>query len=295
MANSLASAIFTYARNLLKVEGDSTDLPALQNTTFLAALNAANAEWLRSFRRGAGEPPPVRAAETAFDLVSGTDLDGAVATTDTTISVTSASDLDSSGAIVVYDDGMPDIIEYTGKSSNSLTGVSGIGWAHEDQDTVYKLYALPGNFHSFRSSPYVPDGVQINNIAYHFVPDDPQGGDFALYDNGTSKYLWLSRGAISGSCRVLYNKSGTTIDGTTDTVDVPAEYEWFLVYRLVEFGLRARGDDANAIVTARQQADAILREAHAEKNTSKIARTRPINWRRGFSLDEYYSLVTRDS
>lgn len=260
----------------------------------LAQLNHANSEWKRTFKRGAGEPPTVFRKETAFDIVAGTTLDENVATTDSNFDLASATNFDSAGAIVVYDDGMPDIIEYTSKASNTISGVTGIGWAHEDGDQVIKLYALPSDFHSFRSSPDCPDGVQVNNTPYFFVSDDPKGGQFAIYESSSTKYLWLPQG-LSGSVRVLYNKTSTTIDATDDTVDVPVEYEWFLVYRLVAHGKRARGNEPGADIQFDQMASEILRQAQMEKNTGKIARTRPINPNRSLTHDDYYRLVSRDS
>lgn len=288
-----AQTILDLAWNQLRVSGSDTDVPGLQETTMLAWLNHCNAEWKRTFRRGAGEPPRLFAKETAVDIKAATTLDEDVATSDVSFDLASASDFDSSGAFVVYDDGMPDIIEYTGKSSNTISGATGIDWGHEDGDRVIKLYALPSNFHSIRSTPECRDGVQVNNTPYFFVPDDPKGAQYAIYDNGTTKYLWLPQG-LSGSARIFYNKSSTTIDETSDSVDVPAEYEWFLVCRLVAHGYRARGDQPGLDVPFDQMADKILREAQAEKNTAKIARTRPINPYRGLSHDDYYRLVTRE-
>lgn len=288
---STAGTILTYAWNVLNEDGTTVSNPAMQQATMLAVLNSVNAEWKRTFRRGAGEPPKVLAKETAFDLKSSTTLSADQATSDTTTSLTSGTDFDTSGAYVIYDDGMPDIQENTGKSSNTLSGVTGNDWAHESGDTVIKLYALPSNFHSFRASPNNPEGVEVGNTPYLYVPDDPQSGQFSLYDNGTTKYLWMPIG-VSGSCRVFYNKNSTTIDETTDSVDVPVEYEWFLVHRLVEHGRRSRGDNPDKVMESKNQGDMILREAQAEKNTSKIARTRPIGRPRG--LDDYYQLTTRD-
>lgn len=285
-----ASTILNLAWNTLRVNGSSTDVPGLQETTMLAVLNQANAEWKRTFRRS-GEPPKLFAKETAFDIKAPTTLASDQASGATTAVLTSASDFDTAGAYVVYDDGMPDVQENTGKSSNTLSGVTGSDWAHESGDQVIKLYALPSNFHSLRSTANFKDGVEVNNTPYNYVPDDPKGGEFSIYDNGT-KYLWFPRG-LSGSCRVFYNKTSTTIDGTNDTVDVPEEYEWFLVYRLVAHGHRARGD-MGLDIPFDQLADKILREAQVEKNATKIARTRPINPHRSLTHDDYYRLVTRE-
>jgi len=67
-----------------------------------------------------------------YDLGSASTLDGTIDTEDTEIDLVDASDFDSAGTIVCEDD----IITYTGKSTNQLTGVTGIGSEHLDGTTV---------------------------------------------------------------------------------------------------------------------------------------------------------------
>jgi hypothetical protein len=260
----------------------------------LKQLHHANMEWLRSFRRGAGEPPILQKKETAFDLVASTTLATAQTSGAVTADLSSGTDFDDAGAFVIYTNGMPDVQENATKSSNTLTGVTGGDFAHAAGDRVIKLYALPSTFHSFRSTPTCPGGVQVNNTPYSFASDDPKIGEFSLYDNGTTKFLWLPQG-ISGDCRVLFNRLSTTIDATDDTVDVPAEYELFLVYRLVAHGHRVRGIEPGVDIQWEQMANGVLREAHMEKNVGKMPHLRPINPNKGLSHDDYYRLVSRDS
>ena len=294
MANSAASTLLNYARGILRVDGSSTSNPALQDTIFLAQLNHANAEWQRTFRRSGGAPPTFLERETGIDLIASTTLTAAQTTASTTAVLTSASSFASSGAIAVYDDGMPDIEEYTSNAVLTLSGVTGVNWAHESGDQVSSLYVLPSNFGSFRAQEGFGDGMKIGNTPYTFTSGVPEGARFSIYDNGTTKYLWTPLG-LTGSVLIAYNKVSNTIDETTDTVDVPVEYEWFLVYRLVEFGLRSRGDDANLIAEAKQMGNTILRESQVEKNITKIAHTRPISRNRSMSEDDYFKLTTRDS
>ncbi len=296
MANSSASTIIERAWKKLRKSGSSTDLPALQEAEMLASLQDIMDEWRRAFSIGSGEPPITMRKETGIDIKAGTTLASDQASGATTAVLTSATNLDTAGAYVVYDDGMPDVQENTGKASDTLSGVTGSDWAHESGDQVIKLYALPSNFHSFRSTPECRDGVQVNNTPYSKVPDDPKGGQFALYDNGTTKYLWLPPG-LSGSARVFYNKNSTTIDDTNDLVDWAPEYDAFGVWRLVEMGGVGEDVDMNAskIAYAKAAADKILAQALSLRGSNQIARTRPINRNRGLSHDDYYRLVSRDS
>src|SRR3990167_6229986 len=219
MATS-ASTILTRARSILGIDSDS--VPGLEDTHMLVLTSAANFEYIDAFRSGGGEPPAFMKAEAGGTLVADTDLDesSGVATTDTTIDLTSATNFDSSGAIVVYDNDMPDVIFYTGKTSNQLTGVTGIGFAHEDADLVSKLYALPSDFNDFRQAEGYGDGVQVNGTNYTSSSGTPTGTQFAVVDNSGTLYLWFPK-SMSGEYSVYYNKKTTTIDDTADNIDIP--------------------------------------------------------------------------
>ena len=66
-----------------------------------------------------------------------TTLDGAVATTDTTITVDSTTGFSSSGYIYIYTSGQKmDRVAYTGTTSTTFTGCTGITVAHSDGDVV---------------------------------------------------------------------------------------------------------------------------------------------------------------
>lgn len=270
MANPTAETIIGLARDLLRSESGS-DVPVIQDAFMLKALSDANLEWLRSFKRGSGTRPTVFLRETGFDLVADTTLSADQATTDVTASLTSAADFDSSGAYCVWDSNMPDVQFNTGKSTNTLTGVTNIGFAHESGDPVQKLYKLPSDFKAFRAAENYGDGVRVNGYPYGFMDGPPDDGYFSSYDDGTNKYLWLPRG-LSGSASVLYEKTSTSISTLDDTVDVPEDYQFFLVWRLVQFALFGRGDDDATFQRAKAEATKVLREALAERNIGRAFR-----------------------
>lgn len=243
----------------------------------LAILNDANAEWIRTFKRGSGEPPVFMKKETGFDLIADTTLSAAQAASASTTSLTDSSDFAASGAIAVWDDNTSDIEEYTSNAANVLSGVTGADFAHESGDTVQALYALPSNFGTFRSTEDAPDGVITDSgIPLYFTSGEPRNYRYAIYDNGTTKYIQPPKGLTSGALRVYYNKKSTVLDETTDTVDVPSDYQFFLVYRLVEHGRRVRGENADKVQESRMMANELLLQAQKEKNVGKMFRTRPI-------------------
>lgn len=226
----------------------------------LAVINKANAEFIESPYLSGGVGWDFMESETGGDLVGDTDLDGAVATSDTEIDVTSATDLDSSGAIVVYDDNMPDIIEYTGKSSNQLTGVTLIGFAHEDADAVSKLYSLPSDFGKMRQQKGYGDGVRVGGTSYYFTSGVPINNEFSIYEGSSAKFIWFPRGS-SGSYSIMYDKAPTSITADTDSVDMPVKYEDFVVYRGAAHGMRVLRLNVDRAQEMDQKADLILSRA----------------------------------
>src|ERR1700754_2021938 len=106
-----AETIITRAWALLRVDGSSTDVPGLQQDQMLLALDQADREWLRSFRRGGGEPPSTSRKEVGYTLIASTALAADITTSSPTVIVDDSSDAPSSGAFVIYDDG-PDIGEF---------------------------------------------------------------------------------------------------------------------------------------------------------------------------------------
>lgn len=274
---STAGTILDHVWKILRTNGSSTDVPALQESFMLTLLSQANMEWLRAHRRGGGSGPLTFLRETGIDLVGDTainDSDG-VETSDTTLTVDSNSFPDSSGVAAIWDDNMPDLFSYTARTSTTFTGVTGLAFAHEDDDVVQALYKLPTNFKTFRPSDSYQSGVQVNGITYNYREGPPESGYFSLYDDGTSKYLWLPRGT-TGSASVFYEKTSTTIDDTDDTVDVPQEHEFFLVWRIVETVTipKNSGEVTQLHLTAKSEAAKRLKEALTDRNINQHVRVR---------------------
>ena len=264
-----AETIIGKARDLVRAESTS-DVPVIADSFMLTALTDGNMKWARAFNKTG---PIVFQRETGFDLAADTSLDGAITTASTSVILTSATNFDSSGGIVVWDDNMPDVISYTGKSSNTLTGATGIAFAHESSDPVQKLYALPSTFGSFRESAIYGDGVLVNGVPLSFIGGPPTAGFFSMYDDGTTKFLWLARGS-TGSASVLFNKASATIDSTDDTVDVPEEFQFFLIWHLVAFAFMGRENNANAFLFAQNESNKLLQEALRNRNIGKKIRPR---------------------
>lgn len=275
-SNPTAETIIGLARNILRQDADS-DTPTVQDSFMLPALSDGNMKWARAFY-GSGAPPILFQRDTGFDLADDTHLNGAITTASTSVIVDSSDDFDTTdGAFVVWDDAMADVIFYTTNTvaSETFSGVTNIGFAHEDDDAVQKLYKLPTNFGTFRMSPDHGDGVQLNGIPLFYRGGPPDPGFFSTVTDGTNTFLWLPRNS-TGSASVWYNKTSATIDSVDDTVDVPDEFKFFLVWHLVAYAYIGRADEVNLMLYAQNESNKILQEALRVRNTGRKIRTRPL-------------------
>lgn len=285
MANSLASAIITDCEAITKIDTSSIGLAGLESTMLLRIIDKANREYYNKFQTGGGEPRSDRTAETGGTIYADTTLNGAVTSASTSVILDSVTGYATSGAGVIWDNTEPDFIEYTGITTLTLTGVTGIGYSHEDEDAFTVLYALPSNFESFRSTDDSPDGVFVNGVPYTFVSGIPTGNHFSIYDNGTTKYIFFPRG-MTGDYSIRYNKGATSIATAATTIDVPVEDEDFVIYRVVEHMYRVLNVDPNKVVEARQIANKCVLDALKRRNVGKRLKTgRP--WGMRSYLSEY--------
>lgn len=288
---STVATIIGYAEKVTSIDSSTIGIPGAEQAMLINIVDKANREYYNRFLRGIGEPKADMVAETGGTIVASTTLDGAVTSASTSIILDSVTGYATSGAGVIWDNASPDIVEYTGISTLTLTGVTGIGYNHEDADEFSVLYALPANFGSFRSTQDSPDGVEVDGVQYRFVTGTPYGNQFAEYNNGTTRYLFFPLG-VTGDYSVRYNKKAATITATTDSIDVPVDDEDFIVYRVAEHIYDVvYGAGSTQSQFAHAQANRILLDALKRRNVGKrlkTGRSWGVNGRRdGIPLSEY--------
>jgi len=285
---STAGALLTLAESKTSIDRTSIGLPGAEETHLLTVVDKANREYYNKFLLGGGEPRSDRTAETGGELAAETTLDGAITSASVSIILDSVTGYATSGVGAVWNDN-PDFIEYTGITTLTLTGVTGIGYDHADEEDFVILYALPSNFESFRSASDSPDGVEVNGIPYRFTTGIPVGNQFSVYDNGT-KYLLFSKGT-TGHYSVRYNKGATVISAIGTSVDVNLADEEFIVFRLVEhISDVIYGAGSTQSQVARQKANKVMLDALKRRNVGKRLRSgRPwgVSYRNVFPLSEY--------
>ena len=272
---ALASTILDRLERTLRFDRASVGIPGLESTNLLAVLNDIVLEYFSSFEKN-GEPSSVLSKETGYDLVTDTALAADTAKSAVSFTVSDSSNLGTSGALGIWDDNRTDFCEFTGNDlSTAISGVTGLDFAHEDQDAVSLLYALPSNFKSMRSTIGYEDAVSVNGIPYFFTSGEPYGNYYTIYDNGTTKYLHFHRGLNTGDIFVKYNAAPTTVSAEGSTVDIPTVDEWYGVWRLAEYAAPML-EQFDMQQMAVNKSFTILSSAHKRRNIGKRPTLRPM-------------------
>lgn len=292
MANSTVSDSIEDARQEAGLESDTT-IPAAQDSAMIRATHKYNAEFINASFRGVtlplrGQPVQITgmrtgwsfmAASTNITIVAPDQLNGALTTASTSVILDSATNFDDAGKIIIYsNESSWDVVSYTGKSSNTLTGATGIASAKLDNDVVSKLYAVPSDFGKIRS-------LTFNKSLYRLIESEPDFynqtitvGDTVVYlgttpfpDQNTvtiiDDYFWFPKNHDDGIAVLQYWKAPTNLDTGTDStslttlIDLPPEYEDYIKYRNLTRLLRIMGRDATDIYEAEAEAISILQSA----------------------------------
>jgi hypothetical protein len=266
---ALASTILDRAERALDFDRSSVGIPGLESANLLTVVNSAVKDYFSSFEKS-GEPSSIVRKETGYTLVTDTAVNNAsgVAAGATSLIGDSFASFGSSGAVAIWDNDRPDYAEFGANNlTTTLSTVTGISFAHEDNDIISLLYALPANYDSLRSEEGYQDGVSVDGRPFFFTSGNPYGNKFAIYDNGTTKYLHFPQG-LTGDVFVRYNAVPTVVDAETDNVDIPTKDEDYAVWKVVEYAA-PKLDRVDMLQIAGKNAFDILNSAHIRKNIGK--------------------------
>lgn len=246
MTNPTASEIYGKTEDLLKLEGSTIGIPGVEEDRTLEWINDLQIQFFQEFFDAGLTLPSYMRGEFGADLLGATNLDGAVTTTDTEIDLDSGTNASSAGGVIaVYDGTKVELIPYTGKSTNQLTGVTGIDYGHDDDETVRFLYQLPSAFWRPRPELNMGHGITVNGAPYREVPSDPINGEFAVHEvvssGVTTSYLWLRD--TSGKMKLAYEKQPTTISATGTYLNIPRPHHLYVVYGLLAIFKQTLDDD----------------------------------------------------
>lgn len=231
----------------------SSQLTALQDTQLLAKVQQINAEFVNAAhtRHPLGGWSWMRKV-TNFQTKAHTTLNGALSAGAASVVLTSGTDFDSSGRIVIETSkGALDFVDYSSKSTNTLTvsnatGADPVSISHSTSSRVEKLYPLEADFSKARM-------LYVNSTLYRYqrIDNFPEAGHFTTWGS----YAFLPRGIGAQDCTLYYEKKGATIDERADTTDIPTEFSRYAIEKLkahIFIIRRKRGDVSTALQLAEE-------------------------------------------
>jgi hypothetical protein len=280
---AVASTILDRTERTCDFERSSVGIPGLESTQLLAELNSAVVDYYSSFEKS-GEPPSTIKKEKGYTLVADTALNGALAIGATSIAGDSFASFGSSGAVAI--DGRDYALFGANNLTTTLSSVTGVSLAHDDDTAISLLYALPADFDSFRSEEGYPDGVRIGSTPYRFTSGTPTGHQFAVYDTGTTKYLHFPQGT-TGKAFVPYNGTLTAVTTEASTVDLPTKDIDYAYWRVVKY-CAVKLERPDLLKMAEEGVFSYLNSAHIRRNVGKRPMTRPMRTGRGLSRSDVF-------
>lgn len=241
MANKTLAQLYGMADDLLRQEGNSSGVPGLQEDATIAWINDLHKQFFEEFTTAGRNYPQYMKQKTGFTSLAHTALAADVAAGASSFTIDDSDSLATSGAGVIYKNSQYDIFTHTGNASETVSGVAGIDFAHEEDEIVQKLYPLGSTFGRMRIERQGlnrHEGVRVNGLGFTQASDLPGYRQYSLWQNPTSSawYLWLPY-VISGSSDVLvtFDKKPTELTDVDDNIDIPEQYadHWYIVWGLV--------------------------------------------------------------
>lgn len=216
----------------------------------LAKVQQLNAEWVNAAHRSTLGGWSWMQKITNFQSKASTTLNGAISSGAATLILTSASDFDSSGRIVIETSkNALDFVDYESKASNTLTvstatGAETVNMAHTTLSRVEKMYALPSDYSKTKY-------LYVNSVDYPYERLDGWPTGFTTYGG----YILLPRGIGAQDCTLSYFKKGATIDELTDTTNIPSEFSRYAIERLKAhiYLIRRKREDVQTALTLAQE------------------------------------------
>ena len=236
----------------------SSQLTALQDTQLIEKVEQINSDFIDAAHTRHHKGGWSWMLNTHnFSTVAHTDLDGATVAGALTLDLTDASDFDSSGRIAIQNArGTLDFVDYESKSSNELTvstttGDQTLGIAHSDAERVEKLYAQASDYAKTQK-------LYVGGREYFYENSDlfPSPTRFTT----VGAYLMFRKGLGATDVTHYYYKKPATLTLTTNTTDIPTNFQRYAVESLKAHIYMVRRKRAD-VPTALQLADIALEDA----------------------------------
>lgn len=250
-SNLTVDEVITRARDEA-IGSSSSSLGALQDSQMIEKVEQINSQFILTPRHLQGGWSWMKKL-TNFQTKAQTNLDGAIVSGAASLDLTSASDFDASGRIVIETaKGALDFVDYESKATNTLTvstatGAETINMSHADDERVEKLYAYPFDLGKIYK-------VIVNSNLYYFERFDgfPNGGYFTTY----GQYFLMPRGLGAQDVTLWYFRKPATLTALTDTTDIPADFQRYAIEMLKAhiFTIRRKRADIGTALTLAENA-----------------------------------------
>lgn len=252
-----AQQILTPARSEA-ISSSNSQVTALQNEQMIEFVHTLNLDFILAAhtRHHARGWTWMRKTHN-FRTVTDNRLSAAISAGAATFTLTSASDFDSDGRVVIETNrGAMDFVDYSSKASNTLTvstasGAETVSMSHST-DRVHKLYKAPTDFGRVHE-------LWINTVPFDYEKFNvgfPRPKRFTIYGD----YFLMPRGMYVADATLLYEKKHNDITTLTSETNIPREFQRFAIeYTLAHlFMIRRKRED---MPTAREMADIELQKA----------------------------------
>lgn len=198
---------------------DGSGKNVVYDLTFVENLaNTVQQEILREWRF------PFMRTKLQFNTGIDTTLTAALATTDTTLSVGATASFETAGAVWIQND----IVDYTGKTSTTLTGATNIDIDHTSGTDVEFLKAFPTDF-SHNPELFVGRSGTSKMLPYLNIPEDDF--DFSLtrrrwsrvIDKNGDDFIRINNTSNSDIAVFWYYRTPPTMTSSVDA-SIPDEF-----------------------------------------------------------------------
>lgn len=198
--------------------------------------------------------------KSLFNTAIDTTLNTAITTASTTIVLTSVStNFPTSGAILINNE---DVVNFTGRSGTTLTGVTNIDISHAATATIEPIYPVPTDF-SLDPVLFVIN-TSKNKIRYIQVDADDDGvssADDAVFEFGRQSNRWSLLTDKSGNEFIHLNnpnneadavfqyiKTATTTTSDLDVLTIPDPFALKVVpLEMAKLAMLERGDNPDGL------------------------------------------------
>lgn len=165
-----------------------------------------------------------------YNGVANTALSSDITTASTVLAVNDTTNYPASGYVSINQD----IIAYTGKTSTTLTGCTGIDISHNAGSTVIPVLPIPSDFNR-EPTLDVYKGSNMRPLQYQFVDEF----DFwtsklvqkftIVSDDDGSKYLMFYNISVTDSLVFKYLRKPTTLVNNSDVSLIPDPYALMII------------------------------------------------------------------